>query len=226
MGGMVTALRMFLIVAVLGVMFSLNGYASDEAAEHAESSEHSSHGEAAHAGHGSGALNWMNLSHEETPPLIPMFLNFLVVAFLVYFLLRKGLGAKIRNRKTELETALAEANALKQEAEEAMTVVRARSEAMETELEKIRCEILDAAKAQALQIEKDAQTRADRMRVESEALVAQEISMMATQIRNEVVEEIVALAEKQIVEKLTAADQEKLAKEYVTSVMSTVQSGK
>jgi F-type H+-transporting ATPase subunit b len=223
---MVTALRIFLIVAMLGVMFSLNGYASDESVEQAASSEHVTHGETAHAGHGSGALNWMNLSHEETPPLIPMFLNFIVVAFLVYFLLRKGLGAKIRNRKTELETALAEANALKQEAEEAMAVVRARSEAMDTELEKIRREILDAAKAQAQQIEKDAQIRADRMRVESEALVAQEISMMATQIRNEVVEEIVALAEKQIVEKLTAADQEKLAKEYVTSVMSTVQSGK
>lgn len=186
-----------------------------------------SHGdEAAETGQSAHSLNWIDLSNEETPPLIPMFFNFLVVGVLVYLILRKGLGAKVRNRKLELESALAEANALKKEAEEAMAIAKERSAALDLEMAKIRKDILESAKKQAEQIEQDAQARAQRMQGESTALVAQEVSLMSTQIRKEVVEQIVAMAEKRIVEKITKADHDKIAKEYLDSVMAAVQDAK
>ncbi|MBN2340905.1 MAG: hypothetical protein JXX29_14800 [Deltaproteobacteria bacterium] len=195
--------------------------------EQGEKSGAAEHGEVVHGeGHDAHAINWVDMSDEHNPPLVPMFFNFLVVVFAVYFILRKGLGAKIRNRKAELEDALKKANALKEEAEEAMAVARERSEALDVEMAKIRTDILDAAKAQAAQIEKDATERAERLKSESAALIAQEVAMLSASIRKEVVEEIVAMAEKRIVEKISAADHEKIAREYLDSVMAAVQDAK
>lgn len=192
----------------------------------AESAEAGLHADAGEGEHGTQQINWLDLQSEETPPLIPMFFNFLVVGALVYFLLRKGLGAKIRDRKNELEKALNEANALKAAAEAAMAEVRRRSETLDADLAQIRADVLESARAQAAQIEKEATIRAERIQGEAATLVAQEVAMMAERIRREAVEEIVAIAEKRITEKLTEADHDSLAKDYVGAVMTAVQAGK
>lgn len=231
-------MRGFKIVVMVGFLmtsFSMPVVAEVATEEHAgEGDAHaqSSHGEASHGeashgeGHGAHGINWIDLSNSETPPLVPMFFNFMVVVFLVYFMLRKGLGSKIRNRRTELESALAEAKALKTEAEEAMAIAKKRSEALEAEMAQIRSDILEAAQAHGIQIEKEAAARAERMDGESTALIAQEISMLSQDIRKEAVEQIVSMAQERIVEKITKADHDKMAKEYLESVMSSVQDAK
>ncbi|MBN2715001.1 MAG: ATP synthase F0 subunit B [Deltaproteobacteria bacterium] len=229
---MVKSLKPFLMTLLFSLLLAVsgNGYAEDAQStrEATAAGSHESSGDeaGAHEGHDAHALNWIDLSNEETPPLVPMFFNFIIVAFAVYFLLRKGLGAKIRNRRKDLEEALAEANALKKEAEAAMAQARERSERLDDEMARIRAEILEAAKAQAARIESEAAARAERMQGESAALIAQEVAMMAAAIRREAVNEIIAIAEKRIAEKLNSTDHEKLAKEYVNSVMSAVQTGK
>ena len=223
------AMRLLLLSVLLSVsvlFFTGNATAGDaQKTGHVEvSGEEGTHG--AEGEHGESGINWMDLSNKEIPPLIPMFLNFIVVGILVYFLLRKGLGAKIRDRKNELEKALNEANALKAEAEAAMSEVRRRSDQLDSELAKLREDVLQSARAQAAQIEKEAAIRAERMQGESATLIAQEVAMMSARIRREAVEEIVQLAEKRIAEKLTETDHDSLAKEYVSSVMTAVQAGK
>ena len=222
-----TFLRILALTSLIVFPISKIATAEDSAVKHAtDDGDHDAH-EAGHDGdaHDAHAINWVDLTNEETPPLVPMFFNFLVVSVLVYFILRKGLGAKIRNRKVELETALAEANALKKEAEEAMAVVRKRSDDLDVELKKMHDEIVAAAKAQAAEIEKCARENAERMQGESSALISQEIEMMAQKVRREAVAEIVAMAEKKMTDKLTATNHDQLAKEYVSAMMSAVQGG-
>ncbi|MBN2529111.1 MAG: hypothetical protein JXR76_22165 [Deltaproteobacteria bacterium] len=210
-------LRTLVVAGMFILTFSLPGLANGAASEH---------GASAAGEHDAQALNWMDLSNTETPPLVPMFFNFIVVAGLVYLLMRKSLSAKIRGRKEDLEKALAAANALKKEAEEALAIARDRNDALDVEMAKIRSEVIAAAKAQAAHIEKEATARAERMRRDAETVISQEVATLAAQIRRDVVEEIVAMAEKKIVEKLSGADHDRLAKEYVSSVMSAVQTGK
>jgi len=184
---------------------------------------HASHGEEA-GGHGAGALNWFDMSDPETPPLGIMFVNFALLLMLVYMIIRKPIGNRVRTRRQGLEQALAEATRAKAEAEAALAEARARMEALDLEMAKVRRDLLEAGKAESARIVEEAERRAARTKDDTAALVEQEIARMTAAVRAEVVERVVEVAREALTRKIQAGDHERLASEYLESLNKSVAS--
>ena len=188
---------------------------------HADASEHEHAAETSHheAGHGHDAeIEIFDWDSDDVPPLGFMFINFAILCVLVYIILRKPIGNRVKNRKADFESALNEANALKADAEKAMAEVKSKSELLDQEMVEIRKDVLENGKREASRITAEAEKRAARMKVDTEILVKQELARMADKIRAEVIEQITLVATQTLVEKITTTDQDKLAVEYIKSM--------
>jgi F-type H+-transporting ATPase subunit b len=175
---------------------------------------------AGHAGetHGQLPINWFDFSNPDTPPLIATIINFLLLVAAVYLIMRKPIGNMVRTRRDNLAAALEEARKAQAEAEAELAAARARSESLDVEMARLRQEILEAGKAEAQRIAADADQRSERMRVDTEAMIGQEVAQLAQAIRTEAVAAIVSRAESTLREKIERADHERLAREYVASM--------
>jgi len=197
---------------------------------HADASEHDhaveiSHGEASHdeAVHGhvhghDAEIEVFDWDSDDVPPLGFMFINFAILCVLVYMILRKPIGNRVKNRKADFESALKEANALKADAEKAMAEVKSKSELLDQEMAEIRKDVLENGKREAARITAEAEQRAARMKADTEILVKQELARMADEIRAEVIDQITLVARQALVKRITTADQDKLAGEYIKSM--------
>ena len=90
------------------------------------------------ANDGGHHLNWFDYGNKEAPPLAILIFNFIVLGVLVYFIVRKSLGERFKNRKLVLEEAIAEAAEMKARAEKALADARAKSAALDSEMAKLR----------------------------------------------------------------------------------------
>ena len=176
------------------------------------------HAEASHDGHGQRDLNWFDFTDPETPPLIASFFNFALLAVLVYLILRKPIGEKVRTRRDTLEAAVSEAREMRDRAEAALAEAREKTEALDLEMARLRKEILDRGKAESDRIDAEAEKRSDRIARDAEALVEQEIARMSQRIREEVVDGVIGRAEEILRETVRAEDQARLSSEYAESM--------
>ncbi len=172
------------------------------------------------ATHGTPALNWVDFSNPHAPSLLAMLFNFIVVAGLLFWIGRKYVAKAVKDRKVALETAIAEAEAQKKQAEEAMAVARERADALDLEMARIRRDVLNAGRAESERIEAEAQQKADRMTGETELLIKQEMARLAQRIRAELVDDVIALAKQKLDTRLTPADQERMTAEFLAAVSS------
>jgi F0F1-type ATP synthase membrane subunit b/b' len=163
-------------------------------------------------------INWFDFSNPDTPPFIATIVNFLLLVAAVWLIMRKPIGNMVRTRRDNLATALEEARKAQAEAEAELAAARARSEALDLEMARLRHEILEAGKAEAGHIAAGTSERAERMRIDTETMIAQEVARMAEAIRAEAVAAIIARAEGTVREKIERADHERLAREYVASM--------
>ncbi len=166
----------------------------------------------AEGGHG---LNLYDFSREGAPPLVALVFNFICLVILLYFILRKGLSARFKNRKEALVTALKEAEDMKARAEKALKDARAKMGALDREMAKLRGEIVDAGKSESTHLLDQAQKQAERMRSDAKTMVEQEIARMADDIRKEVVDEIIKMAEQRVQEKVENTDHNRIVGEYL-----------
>ncbi len=175
-------------------------------------------------GHGKPHLNWFDFSNKEAPPIAALIFNFICLVILVYFIVRKSLSQRFKTRKTVLEEAIKEAADMKAKAEKALAEARAKSEALDSEMAKLRGEIIDAGKSESAQIMEDAEKQSKRLRADAKIMVEQEIARIAQSIREEVVTEMVNLAGQRVQEKIERSDHDRLSKEYLDGM--TAKSGK
>ena len=180
--------------------------------------------EALEGAHGGSHLNWFDFSNKEAPPIAALIFNFICLVILVYFIVRKSLSQRFKTRKTVLEEAIKEAADMKAKAEKALAEARAKSEALDSEMAKLRSEIIDAGKSESAQIMEDAEKQSKRLRADAKIMVEQEIARIAQSIREEVVTEMVNLAGQRVQEKIERSDHDRLSKEYLDGM--TAKSGK
>ena len=182
----------------------------------------------AHAEH---SLNWFDFSHwigdneDPTPPIIALLINFGLALYVIYLILRKPLGRKFKDRRSDLETAIKEASDMKAKAEQAMAEARDKMERIDQEMAKIRSEIIEAGKAESGAIVESAEQWAKRLRSDTEALLEAEVALVAQEIREKMADEIVGTAEKLVQERMNASDQERITGEYLDSIRSKDQAG-
>jgi F-type H+-transporting ATPase subunit b len=214
--------QILLLVTLLPAAALAEG-AGDPGGDHPE--EAAAHEDGAHGAH---AINWWDMSDGadgETPPLGYMFINFALLLVLVFMIMRKPIGRRVRVRRETVEKALAEAKEMTARAEAALAEARGRMEALDVEMARIRKEILDAGKGESERIAGEARDRSRRMQEDTSALVGQEVARMSAAIREEVVEGIVSAARDLLARKIGGADHARLSREYLESINDAVETG-
>ena len=142
-------------------------------------------------------------------------LNFLILAFLVFKLLKDPAKNFFQGRAEMFRQKIEEAEGASLEAERELKEVEGRFEMLGEEIQKLQQTITEQGERQRDKIISDAQQTAEYMlekaKIESDMMIRE----ARMQLRREVTNEAVRLAEKSIKEAIGKKDQERLVDEYL-----------
>jgi F-type H+-transporting ATPase subunit b len=156
----------------------------------------------------------------ETPPFIAMLINFGILAAGYYFLGRKPVAAGLQARRDTISKDIEEAQRMKHEAEARAKIYQGKLAKLEDELRAARESLVQAGEAESERIVREAEAKADRMRKDAEFLVEQELKQIRGELWRDTVEAAVAAAEELLKKRVTSADQERLAEDYLADLGS------
>jgi F-type H+-transporting ATPase subunit b len=197
-----------------------------EVAAHAEQAEHAEHGEEEHE----QEFNWANgfLGEKDgvepslayrpkgTPP--PFLANILNAALLFTILVtfgKKPVADGLKKRKERIVQGMEEAGKMKADAAVRLAEYEKKLEHLDSEIERIKREMHEAAQIERNRILSEAKERRDRMERDARLLVEQELKAAREALLRETVATAMRSAEELIAKELGAADQDRLAKEYL-----------
>jgi F-type H+-transporting ATPase subunit b len=155
---------------------------------------------------------------KETPPFTAMLVNFGLLAGGYYLLGKKPIAAGLRSRRDTISKEIEEAQRMKHEAEQRAKTYQHKLEALEGELLAARESLVNAGEAEGERIVREAELKAERMRKDAEFMVEQEIKTLRGDLWRETVEAAVAAAEELLKKRVTPADQERLAEDYLADL--------
>jgi F-type H+-transporting ATPase subunit b len=173
--------------------------------------------EGGEAEEGPKPMNWTEFGGE-TPPFIAMLINFGILVGGYYFLGRKPIAAGLQSRRDTIAKEIDEAQQMKHEAEARAKTYQTKLEKLEEEMKSAREAILRAGEAERERIVREAEAKAERMRKDAEFMVEQELKQIRVDLWRDAVETAVAAAETILTQRVTPADQERLAEAYLADL--------
>lgn len=162
-------------------------------------------------------INWFNFGGEY-PPYIAMFINFAIMATGYYLFGRKPIAAGLQARRDSIAKEIEEAQRMKKEAEERAKVYQVKLAKLDVELQGAREALVRAGEAERDRIVREAEAKSERMRRDAEFLVEQEMKQIRADLWRDTVEVAVSAAEELLKKRVTAADQERLAEDYLADL--------
>jgi F-type H+-transporting ATPase subunit b len=167
--------------------------------------------------HGPAAFNFTEFGGE-TPPYVAMLINFGILIGGYYLLGKDAVGAGLKARRDSIQKDIEEASRMRQEAEERAKKYQARLEGLEQEMAQARDALVRSGEAERDRIVKEAEAKAERMRKDAEFLVEQEMKQIRLDLWKDAVDAAVVAAEELLKKRVTPADQERLAEEYLADL--------
>ncbi len=189
-------------------------HAAPGAAPHGD--DHAAGGE--HAHWPPPGINWTDFGDKDRPPFAAMLVNFVLLAGLYYTLGKKPIAEALVARRTAVAKEIEEAQRMKREAEKRAEQYQDKLGRLEEELVTARAALVEAGKGEKERIVRDAEEKAARMQKDAEFLVEQEMRQMQQDLWREQVERATATAEDLLRKRVTDADQERLAEEYLSEL--------
>ncbi len=162
-------------------------------------------------------MNWTDFG-SKTPPFVAVLVNFAILAAAYYWLGKKPIAAALQNRRDSIAKDIEEAQRAKAAAEQRATIYQAKLEKLEDEVRAARVALVRAGEAERERIVGDAEAKAERLRSEARFLVEQELKQIKQDLWREAVEAAVAGAQELLSARVTPADQERLAEDYLASL--------
>lgn len=162
-------------------------------------------------------INWFDFGGEY-PPYIAMFINFAIMAAVYYLFGRKPIAAGLQARRDSIAKEIEEAQRMKKEAEERAKVYQVKLDKLDQELQSAREALVRAGEAERDRIVREAEAKSERMRRDAEFLIEQEMKQIRTDLWRDTVEAAVAAAEELLKKRVTPADQERLAEDYLADL--------
>lgn len=141
--------------------------------------------------------------------------NFILLLSVLHLLLKKPLLHFLTNRRNAVEEGLVEAQKMKAEAEAKHKEYSERLEKLDAELEDIRADMRRAGEAERDRIVAEAEKKASRLRKDAQFVIDQQLKQLRIDLTREAVDAAIATAEKVLTESTNAADQTRLAQEYL-----------
>lgn len=154
----------------------------------------------------------------QPPPFIATLLNFGIFAFILYRYGRKPLVEALAKRKTGIMAEIDAATRLRDEAEDRLDDFEDKLEHVEDRLELLMKEYAEQAHREKERLVAEAGEARARMRRDAEFRIEQELKAAKEQLLREAVQSAVVAAEKLIQTRVTAADMDRLAEEYLQNV--------
>lgn len=147
--------------------------------------------------------------------LAGQFLNFAIWIGLLYLLISKVLPKFLADRRAGIVEGLEEASRMKEEAEAKLVEYTKRIETMDEELARVRDDMRKAGEGERDRLVREAEERVRRMHEDARFLVDQRVKELREQLTREAIEAAIAAADAVLKERTTAADQARLAEEYL-----------
>ena len=208
-----------------------HGSFEHELAEHA--AEEHGHGEGEHE---NAEINWSYgfLGEKEgvqpdllyrpkgmPPPFLANVANALMLLGILVVFGRKPIAEGLKHRKQRIVAGMDEAARMKAEAQAKLTEYEDRLKRLDTEVERIRAEMRDAAEAERRRILSEAKERRERMERDAHLLVEQELKAAHDVLVRETVNGALTSAEEILASRLTDADHDRLTAEYLDNIAKT-----
>jgi F-type H+-transporting ATPase subunit b len=190
---------------------------SVEAAEHAGEAAADEAAEAEEH-EGPGPINWLDFSNKKQPPYAAALINFVLLAILYYSFGKKPVAEALKLRRATVAKQIEEAQRMKREAEERAKHYQAKLLDLSKELEATKRALEDAGKGERDRIVREAEEKAARMEKDAAFMVEQELKQMRLDLMRETVDVSVAVAEELLRKRVTQADHERLADEFLASL--------
>ncbi len=162
-------------------------------------------------------MNWTDFG-KETPPFIAMLINFGLLVSGYYLLGKKPVAAALQSRRDSIAREIEEAQRMKQEAEARALTYQAKLEKLEEEVAMARDALVRAGEAERDRIVVEAEAKAERMRKDALFLVEQELKQLRQDVWRGAVEAAITAAEDMLKKRVTPADQERLAEDYLSDL--------
>jgi F-type H+-transporting ATPase subunit b len=159
-----------------------------------------------------GGHNWLL-------DLLFRFINFGIVAFLVYKFAGKRVAELFTGRTKQIEADLADLDDRKDDAQKQLLEVEASIANLEAEKAKILADAKAQGEAMRQAIIEKAEVQAAQIRAQAEVAAVQEVKLAIDAIREEVAEKITAAAEDLVKKQLKKKDHEDLVNEYLKKVV-------
>lgn len=146
-------------------------------------------------------------------------MNFAVLAFALFFLLKKPVSQFLGDRIQGISDQLKELEAKKAEAEKKLAEYNERLSMLGKESEKIIEQYKQQGEAAREKILKEAEAAAVKLEEQARRNIDQEFKKARQLLEEEVFEKAIAKAEDRLKTNITDQDQEKLVDEYLTKVV-------
>jgi F-type H+-transporting ATPase subunit b len=156
------------------------------------------------------------------PPLGASFVNFAIWAAILYFGLRRPLSEFLQQRRALVVEGIEEAARVKAEAERKHKEYDERIKNMDAELERLRDELRKSGFEERDRIVADAAKRGEKMRAEAQFLIEQQLKQLREDLTKEAIDAAIRTAEGILRQGTSAADQERLANEYLGTLRSSL----
>jgi F-type H+-transporting ATPase subunit b len=187
------------------------GGGADHGGEHA--AEHGEHG-----GHGPKPMNWVDFGNKEQAPYVSQLINFAVLLAIFYFVGKKPVMEGLKARRASVAKEIEEAQRMKKEADARAKMYQAKLDSLEEELATTKAALVEAGKGERDRIIKEAEEKAERMARDAKEQIVQEAKQMQQDLVRDTVEIAMAAAEELLRQKITPADHERLADEFLASL--------
>ena len=224
-------------VMALGVVACLAGLTLTGPAYAEEHGRAPEHGQAEEHGHGHvphfSDINWFTglIGEKEgvepgllwrapgTPvPLGALFINTAILFFLLGRFGGPAISAGLKARKEQLAGDIERASTMKKEAEQQLAEYEGKLSEMAAEMTRIKRELREQAEMERNHILTEAKARAREIADDARHAVAQELADARQQAVERAVASAVEMAQKELVSKLTADDQGRLAQDLFSGL--------
>lgn len=153
--------------------------------------------------------------------LVMRLINFVLLAGLLYYFLKKPVRNFLNQRQQGVKEALEEAQRAKAEAEVRFKEMEKKLAQAHKEMEELKAMLLEQGRLEKERILANAQKEAEKIRKQAQMTAEQELKKAQSTLRKEAVELATRIAEALLKERIDPKDHERLIQEYVHSVGKT-----
>ncbi len=201
----VIPIRPVMIIAMVLLMFFFGGAAFSSHEE-----EHATKGEE-HAAH--ATKGWVATDTYK-------FMNFLVLAVGLFYLLRKPAASSLNARISGIKNQLDDLESKKKEAEKKLAAYDEKLSRLDEEAKNIADEYVRQGNEAKARIIKEAEAAAERIKEQARRNIEYEMERAKSKLRGEIAEKALLKAEEIIKSKITIEDQDRLVDEYLEKVVA------